>query len=211
MARKRINYTNWTPRLDMVMYLLFPTYPTEHVAEIMGMSVCSINGRANLLNLKKDPKYLQEIKECTNRSLHEHGIAYRFPKGHVPQNKGKKMPPELRAKVESTFFKKGQKPHNTKFDGYERINSEGYTEVRMAERVFVPKHRLIWKQHYGRIPEGHIIIFADGDRRNFAIENLVCVSRGDHAILNKNKKYGPEIAQNALLLSKLRNQLNIQK
>lgn len=207
----RTNYNNWTPKLDMVMYLLYPTYPTEHVAEIMGMTVSAINGRAYTLNIKKDPKYLKEIKECTNRSLHVHGAAHRFPKGHVSHNKGKKMPPELRAKVERTFFPKGNKPYNTKFDGYERINSEGYTEVRVAERVFVPKHRLIWKQHNGRIPDGHIIIFADGDRTNFSIENLLCVSRGDHAILNKNKKYGREIAENVLLLSKLKNQLKTQK
>lgn len=207
---KSAKRVKWTPRLDMVMFLLYPTYPTEHVAEIMGMSLSSINCRATTLNLKKDPKYLQEIKECTNRSLHEYGTAYRFPKGNISHNKGKKMPPELRAKVESTFFKKGQKPHNTKFDGYERINSEGYTEVRVAERVFVPKHRLIWKQHYGRIPDGHIIIFADGNRSNFAIANLVCVSRGDHAILNKHKKYGREIAESALLLSKIKNQLTLK-
>jgi hypothetical protein len=51
------------------------------------------------------------------------------------------------------------------------------------------------------------VIFADGDKTNFAPENLVCVSRGDLAILNRNKKYGREIAENVLLLSKLKNHI----
>lgn len=204
MRKKSINYNHWTPALNDVLRLLYPTYQSWHVAEIMGMSIGTINSRAIVLGLKKDPEYLQFIKQYSITHLHN-GSAYRFPKGHVPQNKGKKMPPQVRAKVERTFFPKGNKPHNTKFDGYERVNSEGYTEVRLADRVFIGKHRLIWEQHNGTIPDGHIIIFADGDRTNFAIENLVCVSRGDHAILNKNKKYGREIAESALLLSKIKN------
>lgn len=206
----RTNYNNWTPAMNEALRLLYPTYTSQHVADLMGLSLGTINSRAYVLGLKKDPEHLHQVQQGVIHNLNS-GATHRFKKGHIPQNKGQKMSKELRAKVESTFFKKGNKPHNTKFDGYERINSEGYTEVRVAQRVFVPKHRLIWKQHYGRIPEGHIVIFADGDKTNFAIENLVCVSRGDHAILNKHKKYGPEIAQNALLLSKLRNQLNSQK
>ena len=202
----RTNYNNWTPALDDVLRLLYPTYTSQHVADIMGMSIGTINSRAIVLRLKKDAEHLANIQTYTMRMLNN-GAPHRFKKGHVSHNKGKSMPAETRAKIERTFFSKGHKPHNTKYDGYERINSEGYTEVRMAERVFIGKHRLIWKQHYGRIPEGHIIIFADGDKQNFAIENLVCVSRGDHAILNKNKKYGTEIAQNVLLLCKLKNQL----
>ena len=210
MARKRINYTNWTPAMDEVLRLLFPSYSSQHVADIMGLSLGTVNSRAHYIGVKKDPEHLQKARLGVVQNLGKGG-PHRFKKGHVSHNKGVKMRPEVREKVELTFFKKGNKPHNTKWDGYERVNSYGYVEVRIAERVFIGKHRLIWEQHNGPIPDGHIVIFADGDKTNFAIENLVCVSRGDHAILNKHKKYGPEIAQNALLLSKLRNQLNIQK
>jgi hypothetical protein len=36
----------------------------------------------------------------------------------------------------------------------------------------------------GKIPRGRIVIFADGDRRNFALDNLLLVSRGEHAVMN---------------------------
>ena len=36
------------------------------------------------------------------------------------------------------------------------------------------KHSLLWEQHHGRkVPKGHIVMFADGDRRNFDINNLM--------------------------------------
>ena len=202
----RSNYNNWTPALDDVLRLLYPTYTSQHVADIMGLSIGKVNSRAIVLGLKKDAEYLAKIQNYTIRLLNN-GKPHRFPKGHVPQNKGKAMPPETRKKVERTFFKKGQKPHNTKHDGYERVNVYGYTEVRMADRVFVGKHRLIWEQHNGTIPAGMAVIFADGDKTNFEPDNLVCVSRGDLAILNRNKKYGREIAENVLLLSKLKNHI----
>ena len=70
-----------------------------------------------------------------------------FKKGHVPANKGIKLEKdgELYNKMRHTFFQKGNKPHNTKFDGHERLNVEGYVEVRIAERKYVFKHRLLWE------------------------------------------------------------------
>ena len=32
-----------------------------------------------------------------------------------------------------------------------------------------------WKQYNGEIPEGHVIIFLDGNKQNCDIENLACV------------------------------------
>jgi len=34
------------------------------------------------------------------------------------------------------------------------------------------KHRMIWEQHYGRIPKGYRVIFLDGNKRNTEIDNL---------------------------------------
>lgn len=198
-------HVKWTPALDDVLRLLFPTYQSWHVAEIMGMSVGTINSRAFCLGIKKDPKYLAETRKITNDELRGMGKMHRFPKGHVPMNKGQKMSNEVKTRIRHTFFKKGSKPHNTQQVGYTRKNAEGYTEVKLADRVFVGLHRLLWEQHNGPIPKGMAVIFADGDKSNFDLENLVCVSRGDLAILNKNKKYGKDIAETALLLSKLKN------
>ena len=37
------------------------------------------------------------------------------------------------------------------------------------------KHRYIWEQYYGAIPKGHRVIFLDGNKNNFDINNLACV------------------------------------
>lgn len=207
---KRTNYTNWTPALDEALQLLYPTNTSQHVADIMGLSIGTVNSRAYYIGLKKDPEHLNQVQQEVIQNLHN-GALHRFKKGHVSHNKGKKMQPSTRAKIERTFFAKGQKPHNTKYDGYERINVYGYVEVRVAERKFIGKHRLIWEQHHGPVPDNMAIIFADGNKQNFAIDNLLCVSRGDLAILNRNKKYGSEIAQSVLLLSKIKQIINKQK
>lgn len=207
---KRTNYANWTTAMDEALRLLYPTNTSQHVADIMGLSIGTVNSRAYYIGLKKDPEHLNLVQQGVIQNLHN-GATHRFKKGHVSHNKGRKMAPDTRMKIERTFFSKGQKPHNTKWDGYERLNAYGYVEVRVAERKFIGKHRLIWEQQHGAVPDGHVIIFGDGDRTNFAIENLLCVSRGDLAILNKHKKYGSEIAQSVLLLSKIKQIINKQK
>lgn len=200
----RTNYTNWTPAMDSQLRELFPKQKSKHVAEVMGLTLGAVNCRAFILGLKKDARHIKKVRKVSIKNLTK-GNAYRFTKGHTPKNKGKKMPPDVRAKCEHTFFGTGQKPHNTKWDGYERVNAEGYTEVRIADRVFIGKHRLLWEQHHGAVPQGMCVIFADGDKTNFAIDNLVCVNRGDLVQLNKNKRYGREIAETTLLLSKIKN------
>lgn len=200
----RTNYNNWTPAMDNQLRALFPKQKSKHVADVMGLSLGAVNCRAYYLGIKKDPEHLNLVQLGVIHNLNN-GATHRFKKGHISHNKGKKMPPETRKKVERTFFTKGQKPHNTKWDGYERLNADGYLEVRVAERVFIGKHRLLWEQHHGQVPKGMCVIFADGNKTNFAIDNLVCVNRGDLVQLNKNKRYGREIAETTLLLSKIKN------
>jgi hypothetical protein len=92
-----------------------------------------------------------------------------FQPGHVPANKGKTHKPQI---------------GNYRPIGTERI-IEGYTEIKTGHSVWERKHRLIWKKAHGRMPRGHIVIFADGNRQNFALDNLVLVSRGEHGVMNR--------------------------
>ena len=43
------------------------------------------------------------------------------------------------------------------------------------------KHRVVWEQAHGPIPEGYLVKFKDGNRMNCSIDNLYLVSRADHA------------------------------
>lgn len=70
--------------------------------------------------------------------------------------------------------------------GAERMGKDGYVMVKVAERPSVPqtkdnwrlRHHLVWEEANGRpVPDGHVVMFADGDKRNFDPANLVAVPR----------------------------------
>lgn len=105
------------------------------------------------------------------------GFNTRFEKSHTPHNKGKSFP-----HTSKTKFKKGNIPPSHKPVGSESIEA-GYVVVKIAEpNVWVKKHRYIWEQAYGPIPDSMVIRFADGDKMNVTLDNLfltphrVCIS-----------------------------------
>lgn len=113
------------------------------------------------------------------------GLDARFVEGSKPWNKGKKG---IYTGGSQTQFKKGQRPHNYKPVGSERVNSDGYVDVKVADpNKWRAKHQLLWEKENGPIPKGYVIIFGDGNRRNFQQDNLILVSKSQLAILNKNQ------------------------
>lgn len=114
------------------------------------------------------------------------GLTGRFEKGHIPVNKGKKMSPEAYAKAAPTMFKKGQLPALTRPVGAECWRDDGYLWVKVAQpNKWRQKHRVIWEAANGPITAGYKIIFADGNRSNFDINNLICVSSAELIRLNQ--------------------------
>ena len=112
--------------------------------------------------------------------------SYTFKKGHTPWNKGKKT---------------GIRPHS------ERVDRDGYTYIKLVnKKKWKLKHRWIWEQKYGEIPADHVIIFADGNKKNFNIENLILVSRKELAVLNKNKllRDNAELTNIGLTIAKIK-------
>ena len=106
-----------------------------------------------------------------------------FPKGHTPWNKGLKG---INHGGKETQFKKGHMPLNHKPIGSERVNVEGYTEIKVKEpRTWKLKHRVIIEERYGKLPKDKIVIFADGDKSNLDINNLLIITRKQQVIMNK--------------------------
>jgi hypothetical protein len=130
-----------------------------------------------------DLKVTQIRAFMKNNNL-KNGLDFRFNPGHVPPNKGKKG----MGGWGPTQFKKGQKPHNYMPVGSERVNGDDYVDIKVADpNKWRGKHILVWEKHNGPVPKGHAIIFGDGNRRNFDINNLILVSRGQLATLNRNR------------------------
>ena len=127
-----------------------------------------------------------------------------YKKDSVPWNKGKKG----YMGANRTSFKKGHKPKNWRTVGSERIDTEGYTLIKIAEpKKWAFKHRIVWEHHYKKkIPRGSVIIFADGDKSNLSIENLICVTRNELKVLNKCRLISsvPELTKTGLNIAKIR-------
>ncbi|RKW32704.1 MAG: HNH endonuclease [Lachnospiraceae bacterium] len=114
------------------------------------------------------------------------GIDTRFKKGHIPVNKGKKMSAETYAKASKTMFKKGQKPQNYRVVGSERINVDGYIEIKVKDPgKWKLKHRVIWEEHNGKIPKGMIVIFKDNNPLNCSLDNLMLISKDENLKINR--------------------------
>ena len=97
-------------------------------------------------------------------------------------------------------------PHNYRPVGSERINRDGYIEVKVADpKTWKTKHRIVWEAHHGEIPKGSIIVFRDGNKLNTDISNLALVSRGVSLKMNQAgvSKCGSESFDTAVLLGEV--------
>lgn len=130
-----------------------------------------------------------------------------FTKGHIPANKGKKVSPELYAKMQGTMFHKGNVPHNKAEIGTER-NLIGYIEVKVAEpNVWELKHRVMYEKYYNiKLTSNDTIIFLDQNRFNFSKDNLYRLTRAELLRYNRDGLYtdNQEITLSAALLAKLK-------
>ena len=124
-----------------------------------------------------------QIKGFMARNKLVTGRGGHFKKGSIPWNKGLSYMPNNK----ETRFQKGNIPHGHREVGSERIIRDGYIEIKVAEpNVWDLKHRAIYREYYGEISDGHNIIFADGNKMNFDIDNLIAVSKSEMLILNNN-------------------------
>lgn len=132
----------------------------------------------------------------------------RFLKGQEAHNKGQKVSKEVYEKMAPTMFKKGQMPHNHKPVGSERINVDGYVEVKTKEpKTWELKQRVIYREHYkDEIGKDEVIIFLDGNRLNLDPKNLRKIKRAELVRYNQDHLYGddPEMNEVALNIAKLK-------
>lgn len=179
----------WTEKEDSFMRDHYPDMSNREICEKLKRSLRSIYSRAKILGLKKTPEFMQEQWQMLAEKLQESGKSYRYPKGHIPENKGKKIPQEVYNRIQYTFFQKGHTSANHKSIGYERINKDGYIEVKIAEpNVFRAKHRIVWEETFGSIPTGYNVQFRDGNRQNLSPDNLYLISRSEQ-LKKENSMY----------------------
>ena len=137
------------------------------------------------------------------------GWTGRFPKGITPWNSGTKG---LTGR-NKTSFKKGNVPPNRKPLWTERITRDGYIEIKVPQRNpytghatrYVLKHVYLYEKEFGPAPDGHVVIFLDGNQQNCEPKNLATVHRLELLRLNKlGYKAAPaEVKPSVLALARL--------
>lgn len=161
-----------------------------------------------LMNEKFEYEFTKEqIKGVIARNKLITGRTGHFEKGIIPWNKGTKGV----CKANKTTFKKGNKSWNYKPVGSERINSEGYTDVKIADpNKWKLKHHILWEKEVGPIPEGYVLVFADRNKQNIKIENLLLVNKKQILTMNANNLISEEaeVTKAGLNLAKLINKIS---
>lgn len=142
------------------------------------------------------------------------GLTGQFVKGQPSWTKGRPqsewMSPEGIKSCSRTWFKKGEKPITEKPIGTVS-QVDGYLWIKVNETKKLQRerwqqyHRYIWEQNHGPIPEGHNIIFLDGNPLNCDIGNLACVTKEEHIELNRSEMRfaDPERTKSGILIAKL--------
>lgn len=70
--------------------------------------------------------------------------------------------------------------------GDEILLKNGYVLKKISEEPsrWEFKHRYIWEQAFGKIPDGYLVVFADGNKENCDLNNLRLISRKTQAVMN---------------------------
>lgn len=113
-----------------------------------------------------------------------------------------------------TSFKTGHAPCRYSPVGTEKVNIEGYILIKTADpNTWERKHVKIYKEAYGEIPKGQIVIFADGNKRNFNIDNLLLITRRELVTLNRNRliKSNSDLTKTGLLIADIHIKINERK
>lgn len=159
-------------------------------AHIDFMRVNYATYRVPELTQKVNQKFGTEFKEnqiascLKNRGITSGRTGF-FKKGELPWNAGTKGV----MKANSGTFQKGRVPHNWRPVGSERVNVEGYVEIKTAEPgMWELKQRVEYARLVGEIPPHHCIRFRDGDRKNMEPSNFVLVDLRENQMLNARYK-----------------------
>ncbi|UNM95531.1 HNH endonuclease [Ignatzschineria rhizosphaerae] len=119
---------------------------------------------------------------CKRNGLLRPKDTWYFPAGHIPANKGSVG----LTGANSGSFKKGHRPHNTLEVGAAIKREDGYTYIKVAEpNHWRPKHYLVWEESNTPVLADEAILFIDNNRENFSLVNLMKITKGELARMNK--------------------------
>ncbi|UNM96751.1 HNH endonuclease [Ignatzschineria rhizosphaerae] len=139
---------------------------------------------------------------CKRKGFLRPKSTWYFPAGHIPVNKGSVG----LTGANSGSFKKGNRPHNTLEVGAVIKREDGYLYIKVAEpNHWRPKHYLIWEESNPPVLADEAILFMDNNRENLSLDNLMKITKGELARMNKKgfSTLPKELKKQAVYLTRL--------
>lgn len=219
---------HWTATEDQVLRARYADEQTETIARDLGLGLGRVYQRARKLGLSKSAAFYasDKSKRIQRGKQNPAMIASRFPKGHVPANKGLRRPGWAPGRMASTQFRKGEMSgaaqHNYVPIGTEKIDKKRNVLMRKVTddpsifpvKRWRPVHVLVWEAAHGPVPDdGHIVVFKKGLKTFVATE--ITVDRLELVTLAENMRrnsyhnnYPKEVAQLIQLKGALNRKIN---
>ncbi|MDT2848789.1 HNH endonuclease signature motif containing protein [Vagococcus carniphilus] len=162
-----------------------------------------------LINKEFGTSYsINQVMGYKSRNKLNSGLTGEFKKGNVPYNKGIKR--GSFGEMSKTQFKKGQKSLSKRKVWTERILADGYTQIKVANpSKWMMKHKFLYEKHFRKVKKNEVVIFLNGDKTDFSLDNLEAVTRGELARLNKFGyiQSDPEITKTGINIFRLADQI----
>lgn len=201
----------WTDDELVTLRELYPYMRSHDIADRIGCTRNQVLGKAKRLDLKKNKEAIARMARQAMDDPTHPGRKHQFKKGIDPWNKGSHYAAGGRS-VE-TQFKKGNTAFNKAPINTERERSDGYlvrklTDTGVTRRDFVCVHHIVWQEAGREIPLGYALVFKDGNKRNFALDNLELVTRAELMRRNSAHNHGPEIFKLHQLQGAITRQIN---
>lgn len=233
MAKKFVHHYDWTPEMDAILKTMYGLWKAKEIAEVINgefgttLSHTAIHNRTKTLKLAIKPPnhhYTEEQDKwlCENVSKNTYkDLVIKF-------NETFKTSIGYYA-LKCHCIRKGFKGGRSDQKGYKNWrNTPIGTETIYNGRIYVKvsdaptsrttknhmanwegKERLVWEQHHGKIPEGHNIVFLDGNPLNCDISNLECTTNSiQGSITRPFKGTSPDLKRCVIKLKTLEQILN---
>lgn len=161
-----------SPYTDEQLEFLKTNYPSMTQPELTK----AFNERFGQSRTKK------AIAATCKRKGYKSGRTGCFVKGDKPWNTGTKGV----CKPNSGSFTSKPRPELRAPIGHQRVDKDGYILEKVEQpNKFRLKHQLVWEEHHGKIPNGMVLWFIDGNRQNCSIDNLELIKKTEQIRRNK--------------------------
>ena len=165
----------------------------------------NVNKKFNCNLTRKQLHYIiYQVRKKYNIPYLEHA---RFNNGNVPHNKGRSISEYLSEDKMKKVLANLEKRKCSKV-GSELLKPTGYIYVKKLKNGksdWVCKQRYVYEQHYGKIPNGYVVTFIDGNKNNCDLSNLKIVTKDEERYISRNGLHfkNKELNETSILLTKM--------